>query len=73
MKQVQVQLRVPKTMAAELDRWVRQGRFASRSDAIKTILSLYEERQHTRQFARMLYQRSKEARENPAKLVLLDA
>ena len=73
MKQVQVQLRVPKKTAAELDRWVRQGRFASRSDAIKTILSLYEERQRTRQFARMLYQRSKEAREKPAKLVPLDA
>jgi len=40
----QVQLRLPEKMVKEIDRWVAEGRFKSRSDAIKTILSIYQER-----------------------------
>ncbi|MHA1835761.1 MAG: ribbon-helix-helix domain-containing protein [Candidatus Odinarchaeia archaeon] len=44
MRQVQVQVRIPEKIVKELDRWVKEGRFKSRSDAIKTIITLYEER-----------------------------
>lgn len=67
-----MQLRVPRGMIQEVDRWVREGRFANRSDAIKTVLALYEERERTRRFARMLARRSREAREQPDRLVPLD-
>ena len=73
MLQVQVQLRVPKDMVDELDRWIEEGKFASRSDAIKTILALYEEKERTRKFAKMLFKRREEARAKPSKLVPLDA
>ncbi len=69
---VQVQVRVPKEIAKELDKWVKEGRFRSRSDAIKTIITLYEEREKTREFYKMLIRRSKEAEENPETLVPLE-
>lgn len=69
---VQVQLRVPEEVVNEIDRWVAKGRFRSRSDAIKTILALYEEREKTREFYKMLVERSKEAREKPEILVPLE-
>lgn len=72
MKQVSVQVRIPKTLVREIDRWVREGRFRSRSDAIKTILALYQERERTREFYRMLVKRSEEARKNPRILVPLE-
>ncbi|RJS77487.1 ribbon-helix-helix protein, CopG family [Candidatus Bathyarchaeota archaeon] len=34
---VQVQVRMPEKLVKEIDRWVAEGRFKSRSDAIKTI------------------------------------
>ena len=71
MEQVQVQLRVPKEVVSEIDKWVGNGRFASRSDAIKSIVTLYEEREKTREFGRMLIERSEQARRNPKKLVQL--
>ena len=71
MTQVQVQVRVPKDLVKELDRWVKEGRFASRSDAIKTVLALYEEKERAREFARMLLRRREEARLRPDKLVPL--
>lgn len=71
MTQVQVHLRVPLALIKELDRWVEQGRFASRSDAIKSVLSLYEERERTMEFARMLFKRREEARASPKMLVPL--
>ncbi|MBI4181971.1 MAG: hypothetical protein HY520_03315 [Candidatus Aenigmarchaeota archaeon] len=73
MKQVQVQLRVPRRMVDDVDGWVQEGRFANRSDAVKTILALYQERERTRSFARMLAKRSEEARTHPRRLVPLDA
>ncbi len=69
---VQVQLRVPEGTVGELDRWVKEGRFKSRSDAIKTIIAFYQEREKTRGFYKMLVERSKEAREKSDLLVPLE-
>lgn len=69
---VQVQLRMPEDVVKEIDQWVTKGRFKSRSDAIKTIVALYEEREKTREFYKMLVERSKEAREKPEILVPLE-
>jgi Arc/MetJ-type ribon-helix-helix transcriptional regulator len=68
----QVQLRLPEKMIAEIDCWVAKGRFKSRSDAIKSILTLYEEREKTREFYTLLLKRSEEAKKRPEKLVPLE-
>lgn len=69
---VQVQLRLSEKVLEEIDRWVAEGRFKSRSDAIKTIISLYEEREKTREFFRMLMRRSEEAKKHPEVLIPLE-
>jgi Arc/MetJ-type ribon-helix-helix transcriptional regulator len=61
----QVQVRMPEKLIEEVDRWVAEGRFKSRSDAIKTIVALYEEKEKTREFYKMLNERSREAEERP--------
>lgn len=68
----QVQLRLSQKMLEEIDKWVAEGRFKSRSDAIKTILSFYEEREKTREFFRMLVERSEEAKKHPEVLIPLE-
>lgn len=68
----QVQLRLSEKMLEEIDRWVAEGRFKSRSDAIKTMISLYHEREKTREFFRMLVERSEEAKKRPEVLVSLE-
>lgn len=68
----QVQLRLPEKVLEEIDRWVAEGRFKSRSDAIKSIISFYEERERTREFFRMLVKRSEEARKHPEVLISLE-
>jgi len=68
----QVQVRMPERLVREIDRWVAEGRFKSRSDAIKTIVAMYEERERTREFYKMLVERSREARERPEILVPLE-
>jgi Arc/MetJ-type ribon-helix-helix transcriptional regulator len=68
----QVQLRLPEKTVEEIDRWVAEGKFKNRSDAIKTIISLYEEREKTRKFYEMLTKRSQDAKEHPEKLVPLE-
>ena len=68
----QVQLRLPEEMIAEIDNWVAEGKFKSRSDAIKTIISLYEEREKTRSFYKLLSKRSEEAKKNPEVLIPLE-
>jgi Arc/MetJ-type ribon-helix-helix transcriptional regulator len=68
----QVQLRLPEKMLEEIDKWVAEGRFKSRSDAIKTILAFYEEREKTREFFKMLTKRSEEAKKNPKSLISLE-
>ncbi len=72
MTLTQVQLRLPKKMIEEIDRWVKEGQFKSRSDAIKTIISLYEERERTREFLAMLNSRSEDAEERPETLIPLE-
>ncbi len=69
---VQVQVRIPEKLVEEIDRWVAEGRFRSRSDAIKTIIALYSERERTRRFYEMLVERSREAKEKPEVLVKLE-
>jgi len=68
----QVQLRLPKKTIEEIDQWVKEGRFKSRSDAIRTIINLYEERERTREFLAMLNARSEEAEERPETLIPLE-
>ncbi|MFC1455115.1 ribbon-helix-helix domain-containing protein [Candidatus Undinarchaeota archaeon] len=69
---VQVQLRLSNATVKELDEWVKEGKFKNRSDAIRGILALYEEREKTREFYGMLMARSREAEEHPERLVPLE-
>jgi Arc/MetJ-type ribon-helix-helix transcriptional regulator len=68
----QVQLRLPQKTLEEIDQWVKEGRFKSRSDAIRTILNYYQEREKTREFYKLLAKRSKEAKEHPETLIPLE-
>jgi len=68
----QVQLRLPQKTVEEIDKWIAEGRFKSRSEAIKTIISLYQEREKTREFFKMLMSRSEEAKRHPEILVPLE-
>ncbi len=68
----QVQLRLPENLVAEIDKRVEAGEFKNRSDAIKTIIILYEEREKTREFLKMLRTRSDEAEEKPEELIPLE-
>lgn len=68
----QVQVRIPKEMVKEIDRWVSEGRFASRSEAVKTIVALYNERERTRRFYETLSRRSKEAKQSSDNLLPLE-
>lgn len=68
----QVQLRLPEKTLEQIDCWVAEGKFKSRSDAIKTIISLFEEREKTREFFQMLQKRSQQAKEHPETLVPLE-
>ena len=72
MATTQVQVRIPEELVKEIDRWVSEGRFSSRSEAVKTIITLYDERERTRKFYQMLVKRSDEASKNPDSLVPLD-
>jgi Arc/MetJ-type ribon-helix-helix transcriptional regulator len=63
---------LPEKVLEEIDRWVAEGRFKSRSDAIKSIISFYEERERTREFFRLLMRRSEEARKHPEVLIPLE-
>jgi Arc/MetJ-type ribon-helix-helix transcriptional regulator len=62
---------MPERVVKNIDRWIAEGRFASRSEAVKTIIALYEDRERTRQFYRMLLKRSREAKEKRETLVPL--
>lgn len=70
MKQVQV--RIPDNLLETIDQWIERGKFKSRSDAIRIVLSQYEERERTREFFKMLTDRSKEAKEQPELLIPLE-
>ncbi len=69
---VQVQLRIPEQTVKEIDEWVDEGKFRSRSDAVKTIIAMYEEKIKIMEFFKMLMKRSKEAEDNPKILIPLD-
>ena len=62
---ISVNVRLPEKLIEPIDGWVSEGRFSSRSDAIKTMIAFYEEKEKTMNFASMLTQRSRQARENP--------
>lgn len=63
---------MPEGLVKEIDRWVAEGQFKSRSDAIKTIITIYQERERTREFYRMLTERSREAKEKPEILIPIE-
>ena len=71
MATTQVQVRIPEELVHEIDRWIAQGRFSSRSEAVKTIVALYNEREQTRRFYEMLSKESETARKHPETLVPL--
>jgi Arc/MetJ-type ribon-helix-helix transcriptional regulator len=68
----QVQIRLPQKTLEEIDKWVTEKRFKSRSDAIRAIISFYEEREKTREFYKMLVNRSEEAKKHPEMLISLE-
>jgi len=68
----QVQVRVTDKMIETLDEWVEEGKFKSRSDAVRSVLKQYEEREKTRDFYKMLQERSEEAEEDPEELIPLE-
>jgi len=68
----QVQLRLPQKTIEEIDKWVAEGRFKNRSDAIKSVITLYQEREKTCAFFNMLLKRSEEAKQHPETLVPLE-
>jgi len=68
----QVQVRVPENLLETLDEWIEEGKFKSRSDAIRIVLSQYEEREKTREFFKLLNERSREAKEYPEYLIPLE-
>ena len=68
----QVQLRLPQKTIEEIDKWVAEGRFKNRSDAIKSVITLYQEREKTCAFFNMLLKRSDEARQHPETLMPLE-
>ena len=72
MATTQVQVRIPDDLVKELDRWIAEGRFSSRSEAVKTIVALYKERERTRTFYEMLSRRSEDARQHPERLIPLE-
>ncbi len=61
----QVQLRLPDEMVKMIDNWVLEGKYRSRSDAIKTMIAIHMEREQTRNFYKMLKERSDKVRANP--------
>jgi Arc/MetJ-type ribon-helix-helix transcriptional regulator len=63
-----VQLRLSRRTLEITDRWVDDGKFKSRSDAMKPVIRFYEEREETRELLKMLMKHSQEARENPKEL-----
>ena len=68
---MQVQVRIPKNLLKILDEWIKEGRFKSRSDAIRIVLSQYEEREKTREFYKLLTKRSEEVKKHPGDLIPL--
>ena len=68
----QVQLRLPQKTLEEIDNWVAEGRFKNRSDAIKSIINYYQEREKTCDFFNLLIKRSEEAKQHPETLIPIE-
>jgi Arc/MetJ-type ribon-helix-helix transcriptional regulator len=68
----QVQLRLPQKTLEEIDNWVAEGRFKNRSDAIKSIINYYQEREKTCDFFNLLLKRSEEAKQHPETLIPIE-
>jgi Arc/MetJ-type ribon-helix-helix transcriptional regulator len=68
----QVQLRLPQKTLEEIDNWVAEGRFKNRSDAIKSIINYYQEREKTCTFFNTLLKRSEEAKRHPESLIPIE-
>jgi Arc/MetJ-type ribon-helix-helix transcriptional regulator len=68
----QVQLRLPQKTLEEIDNWVTEGRFKNRSDAIKSIITYYQEREKTCTFFNMLLKRSEEVKQHPESLIPIE-
>lgn len=66
---VQVQLRLSEETVKEIDEQVRKSKFKSRSEAIRTMIALHQEREKTREFYAMLTDRSREVKETPEILI----
>jgi Arc/MetJ-type ribon-helix-helix transcriptional regulator len=71
MATTQVQVRIPEELVQQIDRWIAEGRFSTRSEAVKTIVALYNEREQTRKFYAMLSGEGEEARRHPESLIPL--
>lgn len=69
---VQVQLRLAEGTVKDIDEWIEEGKFKNRSDAIRSIIDFYEEREKTIAFYKMLMKESKEAEENPELLIPIE-
>ena len=69
---IPVNVRLPEALVKPIDKWVDEGRFASRSDAVKTMIALYEEKEKTRRFLEMLNSESEYADKHPEKLVSIE-
>lgn len=68
----QVQVRIPEELLEKIDEWIEEGKYKSRSEAIRHILMLYEEKEKTKEFYRMLVEKSREAKKNTEDLIPLD-
>lgn len=62
---MQVQIKLSEDMVHEIDRWVQEGRFGNRSDAVRVIVELYRERERMVRLGSMLLERSEEAKARP--------
>ncbi len=71
VEQIQVQVRVPSKTVSFLDKKIKEGVFSSRSDAIKTMIYEYQEKEKTRKFFEMLVTRKREIEKEPEKLIAL--
>ena len=49
-----IQLRLPEELVKEIDELVKTGKFNNRSGDIRVIVTLYNEREKTREFLKML-------------------
>ncbi len=69
---VQVQVRMAEKEVDEIDRMVEEGLFKSRSDAIRSIVKVYEHNQKVRDFYEEIERIDRETEENPERLIPIE-